>query len=102
MTGRGHLHAVGPHGLIDDDQPEPDDPGPVTGSLPVCPVCGTGQPPDLEAVDKPPGYLCRRCGLWVPPQGGRLTDKQRQLWNEAHRPSEPVEPEPRVITRGET
>lgn len=76
MTGR-HLHSVSDHGVY-----ETDDPGPAPGSRPVCPICGTGQPPDLEPVDKPPGYLCRRCGWHIAPEGGRLTKEQRELWAE--------------------
>lgn len=80
MTGR-HLHAVNDHGVYH----EPDDPGPVPGSVPVCPICGTGHVPDVIAVEAPPGYLCRRCGWWIPAEGGRVTEDRRKLWNEETR-----------------
>lgn len=64
-----------------------DDPGPAPGSIPVCPICpaAADKPPDLIAVAAPPGYLCRHCGWWISPAGGRVDAKTRALWTEATR-----------------
>ncbi len=64
-----------------------DDPGPAPGSVPLCPVCSAGadKAPDVVPVPSPPGFMCRHCGWWISPTGGRLTAKQRELWAEATR-----------------
>lgn len=66
------------HGVYDDGT----DPGPAPGSVPACPMCGVHShrpPPAMTEITNPPGWWCTGCDTFVPPAGGTVTAKQRDL-----------------------